>query len=59
MLQNISAQVSKLPESTQIEAMMIAVNDTTQQTLIEIQRYINHLNRSVPGHEKQLVDVPD
>lgn len=56
ILQDISAQVSKLPEISQIETMINAVKDTTEKTSNELQR---HTNRSAPGHEKNLAGPAD
>lgn len=56
MLQKISAQVSKLPKSVQIETMIKTVKDASEETLIEIRKHINNLKNesaSAQGHERR------
>ena len=59
VLQNIAAQVSKLPESAHIETMTNVIKDKAVSILTGIQSHIGDLNQSAQRHENELARLAD
>lgn len=53
-IQNIASQLSKLPESAQIETMRDALKDASANILIEIQSHISDLKKAAQRHDEEL-----